>query len=45
MEKWYKDLYEGSQKAVVNTLLESAANEISKGIDEDIKEADKQFHG
>ena len=43
MEKWYKDLYEGSQKAVVNTLLESAANEISKGIDEDIKEADKQF--
>lgn len=43
MEKWYKDLYEGSQKAVVNTLLESAAKEISKGIDEDIKEADKQF--
>lgn len=43
MEKWYKDLYEGSQKAVVNTLLESAANEISKGIDKDIKEADKQF--
>lgn len=43
MEKWYKDLYEGSQKAVVNTLLESAANEISKGIDEDIKEADKLF--
>lgn len=43
MEKWYKDLYEGSQKAVVNNLLESAANEISKGIDEDIKEADKQF--
>ena len=43
MEKWYKDLYEGSQKAVVNTLLESAANEISKGIDEDIKEADRQF--
>lgn len=43
MEKWYKDLYEGSQKAVVNTLLESATNEISKGIDEDIKEADKQF--
>lgn len=43
MEKWYKDLYESSQKAVVNTLLESAANEISKGIDEDIKEADKQF--
>lgn len=43
MEKWYKDLYEGSQKAVVNTLLESAAKEISKGIDEEIKEADKQF--
>lgn len=43
MEKWYKDLYEGSQKAVVNNLLESAAKEISKGIDEDIKEADKQF--
>lgn len=43
MEKWYKDLYEGSQKAVVNTLLESAAKEISKGIDEEIKDADKQF--
>lgn len=43
MEKWYKDLYEGSQKAVVNNLLESAAKEISKGIDEDIKDADKQF--
>lgn len=43
MEKWYKDLYEGSQKAVVNSLLEEVANEISKGIDEDIKEADKVF--
>lgn len=43
MEKWYKDLYEGSQKAVVNSLLDEAANEISKGIDEDIKEADKEF--
>lgn len=43
MEKWYKDLYEGSQKAVVNNLLADAAKEISKGIDEEIKEADAQF--
>lgn len=44
MEKWYKDLYEGSQKAVVNNLLESAAKEISQGIDKQFQSKMDEYY-